>query len=51
MEVINLGEKNSNWSKKKSKTSVNPQGLSKDDKNKSPKTQLEQRAKMKNTKI
>lgn len=50
MEVIYMSEKN-NWSKKKINTSVNPQGKSEDESNDKPKTQLEDRAKKKNTKI
>ena len=45
-------EKKTNiWSKKQSQTSLNPQGLSGDELNKQPKSQLEQRVKKKNTKI
>ena len=46
-----MSEKNNNWSKKKAKTSINPQGLTEDDENMNLKSQLEQRAKKKNTKI
>lgn len=45
-----MSEKNSNWSKNKSKTSVNPQGLSEDEENMEPKSELEDRAKKKQTK-
>lgn len=46
-----MSEKRSNWSKKRVQTSVNPQGKSEDDANIGPTSQLEQRAKKKNTKI
>ena len=46
-----MSVKNNSWSKKKSITSVNPQGLSEDEADTRPKSQLEQRAKKKNTKI
>lgn len=39
------------WSNKKVNTSINPQGLSEDELNTQPKSQLEQRVKKKNTKI
>lgn len=44
-------EKEKIWSKKKTTTSMNPQGISEDELNIQPKSQLEQRAKKKNTKI
>ena len=46
-----MSNKNDNWSKKRVQSSVNPQGLSEDEANQEPKSQLEQRAKKKNTKI
>lgn len=46
-----VGKINNNWSSKKVKKSVNPQGVSEEEENESPKSQLEQRAKKKNTKI
>lgn len=46
-----MSTKKNNWSKKRVNTSVNPQGLSEDEVDTSPKSQLEQRAKKKNTKI
>ncbi|AXI08628.1 small, acid-soluble spore protein L [Oceanobacillus zhaokaii] len=51
MEVFEVSSKNNNWSKKRLNTSVNPQGLSEDEVDQAPKSQLEQRAKKKNTKI
>lgn len=46
-----MSEKNDNWSKKRVNSSVNPQGYTEDEANQRPKSQLEQRAKKKNTKI
>lgn len=46
-----MSKKKNQWNKTKVHSSVNPQGLSEDDINTSPKSQLEQRAKKKNTKI
>jgi small acid-soluble spore protein L (minor) len=46
-----MNEKHDNWSKKRVTGSVNPQGFSEDEANQRPKSQLEQRAKKKNTKI
>ncbi len=46
-----MDEKVKIWSKKQSQTSLNPQGLSDNELNKQPKSQLEQRVKKKNTKI
>ena len=46
-----MSEKNDNWSGKRVNSSVNPQGLSEDEAEQRPKSQLEQRAKKKNTKI
>lgn len=46
-----MNEKGKVWSKKQSHTSLNPQGLSEDELDKQPKSQLEQRIKKKNTKI
>jgi len=46
-----MNEKVKIWSKKQTHTSLNPQGLSEDERNKEPKSQLEQRIKKKNTKI
>ena len=51
MEVHVVSKKDDNWSKKRVNSSVNPQGLSEDEANQEPKSQLEQRAKKKNTKI
>ncbi|GFZ82719.1 hypothetical protein GCM10010978_24250 [Compostibacillus humi] len=42
---------NKNWSKKRVNSSVNPQGLTEDEADQQPKSQLEQRAKKKNTKL
>jgi len=50
-EVFDMSEKRNNWSEKRVQTSVNPQGKSEDEANQSPTSQLEQRAKKKNTKI
>ncbi|QGS68410.1 small, acid-soluble spore protein L [Oceanobacillus sp. 143] len=47
MEVFEVSSKNNNWSKKRLNTSVNPQGLSEDEVDQAPKSQLEQRAKKK----
>lgn len=46
-----MSEKKNNWNKKKAKSSVNKQGYSEDKADQRPKSQLEQRAKKKNTKI
>ncbi|MDY0407741.1 small, acid-soluble spore protein L [Virgibacillus soli] len=46
-----MSEKRNNWSQTRPKSSVNPQGKSEDDAMHEPKSQLEQRAKKKNTKI
>ncbi|MUV38905.1 hypothetical protein JNUCC1_02777 [Lentibacillus sp. JNUCC-1] len=46
-----MSDKNDIWEKKRSKTSINPQGLSEDEKDHQPKSQPEHRAKKKNTKI
>ncbi|WP_245976784.1 small, acid-soluble spore protein L [Oceanobacillus arenosus] len=46
-----MNSKNDNWSKKRVNTSVDPQGLSEDEATQEPKSQLEQRAKKKNTRI
>lgn len=46
-----MPEKDDIWRKKRSRTSVNPQGLSEDDGSQSSHSQLEQRAKKKNTKL
>lgn len=46
-----MSDKKNNWSKKRVRSSVNPQGLTEDEANQSPASQLEQRAKKKNTKI
>ena len=45
-----MSQKDNVWSSKKVTTSVNPQGFTEDEANQDPKTQLEQRAKKKNTK-
>ncbi|WP_405102897.1 small, acid-soluble spore protein L [Oceanobacillus sp. FSL H7-0719] len=46
-----MSRKNDSWSKKRVNSSVNPQGYSEDEADQQPKSQLEQRAKKKNTKI
>ncbi len=46
-----MSDKQDIWQKKRAQTSVNPQGLSEDEKDHQPKSQLEQRAKKKNTKL
>ncbi|MEC5423799.1 small, acid-soluble spore protein L [Virgibacillus sp. C22-A2] len=46
-----MSKKNNNYSKRNVHSSVNPQGLSEDSADQRPKSQLEQRAKKKNTKI
>lgn len=46
-----MPKKHNNWSKERLIASVNPQGLSEDEVEQRPKSQLEQRAKKKNTKI
>jgi len=46
-----MSEKEFNRKDRRPITSVNPQGLTEDEANHSPKSQLEQRAKKKNTKI
>lgn len=46
-----MSEKKNNWDKKRVHTSVNPQGYTEDETEQSPASQLEQRAKKKNTKI
>ena len=51
MEVFSLAKKNDNWSKQRVNSSVNPQGMTEDVADQQPKSQLEQRAKKKNTKI
>lgn len=50
-EVDMMDEKEKIWSKKRTQTSLNPQGLSEDELNQQPTSQLEQRVKKKNTKI
>jgi small acid-soluble spore protein L (minor) len=45
-----MPKKNDNWNEKRINTSVNPQGLSEDQADQEPKSQLEQRAKKKQTK-
>lgn len=50
-EVFDMSEKRNSWSEKRVQTSVNPQGKPEDEANQSPTSQLEQRAKKKNTKI
>lgn len=49
--MVGLNQKNTNWSKKQVNSSVNPQGKSEDEASQSPESQLEQRAKKKNTKL
>jgi small acid-soluble spore protein L (minor) len=51
MEVFFMAEKSDNWSKKRVVSSVNPQGLTEETADHRPKSQLEDRAKKKNTKI
>lgn len=46
-----MSKKKNNWSKDRVNSSMNPQGLSEDEAMHEPKSQLEQRAKKKNTKI
>jgi small acid-soluble spore protein L (minor) len=46
-----MTKKEESWSKKKVKSSVNPQGHAEEIADQQPKSQLEQRAKKKNTKI
>lgn len=46
-----MSKKNNNWSKDRVNTSMNSQGLTEDEAVHEPKSQLEQRAKKKNTKI
>ncbi len=46
-----MDEKEKIWSKKQTQTSLNPQGLSEEESNKQPTSQLEQRVKKQNTKI
>ncbi|GGJ88236.1 hypothetical protein GCM10007063_08430 [Lentibacillus kapialis] len=46
-----MSEKKDNWSRKRVKSSVNKQGLSEDTADQQPDSQLEQRAKKKNTEI
>ena len=46
-----MSKGNNSYSKKRVKSSVNPQGHSEDVVDQEPKSQLEQRAKKKNTKI
>lgn len=46
-----MSKKQNNYNKKRARTSVNPQGLTEDTADQQPKSQLEQRAKKKNTKI
>ncbi|GAB3061062.1 small, acid-soluble spore protein L [Virgibacillus ainsalahensis] len=46
-----MAKKKDNWNKKRNDSTINPQGLSEDTADQQPKSQLEQRAKKKNTKI
>lgn len=46
-----MSRKKNQYSKRRDDTSINPQGLSEDAEDQQPKSQLEQRAKKKNTKI
>lgn len=46
-----MSEKEDHWKKKRVHSSLNPQGLTEDESDHQPKSQLEQRAKKKNTKI
>lgn len=51
LEVDRMSKKENNWNQKRIHSSVNPHGLTEDDAIQRPKSQLEQRAKKKNTKI
>jgi len=46
-----MAKKKENWNQRRVQSSVNPQGNTEDVPNQEPKSQLEQRAKKKNTKI
>ncbi|GAA0439859.1 hypothetical protein GCM10008983_15970 [Lentibacillus halophilus] len=46
-----MADKQDNWKSRQVKTSINKQGLSEDASDQQPDSQLEQRAKKKNTKI
>lgn len=46
-----MSEKKNNWNKQRATSSVNPQGLTEDEAEQQPKSQLEQKAKKRNTKI
>ncbi|MFA1819837.1 small, acid-soluble spore protein L [Virgibacillus oceani] len=46
-----MSKKKNQYSKRRNDTSINPQGLTEDTEDQQPKSQLEQRAKKKNTKI
>ncbi|WP_164216004.1 small, acid-soluble spore protein L [Virgibacillus sp. YIM 98842] len=46
-----MSKRKNQYSKRRDVTSINPQGLSEDASDQQPKSQLEQRAKKKNTKI
>ncbi len=48
---VGMSEKKDSWSKRRVTTSVNPQGQTEDTVDHQPKSQLEQRAKKKNSKI
>ncbi|MBM7600281.1 small acid-soluble spore protein L (minor) [Virgibacillus halotolerans] len=45
-----MPKKNDNWNETRVRTSVNPQGYAEDEADQEPKSQLEQRAKKKQTK-
>lgn len=49
--VLSMSEKKDNWTKQKAKSSVNKQGYTEDEADQRPTSQLEERAKKKNTKI
>ena len=51
LEVFAVSKKKNQYSKRRNDTSINPQGLTEDVEDQQPKSQLEQRAKKKNTKI
>jgi len=44
-------DKKNSWKERQAVSSTNPQGLTEDEANQRPKSQLEQRSKKKNTKI
>jgi small acid-soluble spore protein L (minor) len=50
-EVFQVVKENDNYGKRRVRSSVNPQGYAEETRDHQPKSQLEQRAKKKNTKI